>query len=245
MLIREGAARDTTADRRLASSLAFIAGALNTSGFYAIGLYSSNMTGNVSAIADHLAVRDFALAAMYLALVAIFILGAAISTLLINAGRTRRLTGIYALSIFAESVLLAALGGVDLFVADARRGVLMVFGLSFLMGLQNALVTRISNARVRTTHVTGMVTDIGIELANLLSHRRGAQDGAGFDREKLRLHAQTVAAFLLGGAIGVIAYRRIGPALLFAGAAWLLVLAVPGLLAWRAAGAGARAPLGE
>lgn len=236
MLIREGAARDTAADRRLATCLALIAGALNASGFYAIGLYSSNMTGNVSALADHLALGDFALGAMYLALVATFILGAAISTVLIDAGRRRQLTGIYALSIFAESLLLAALGCVDLLVAGERRGMLMVFGLSFLMGLQNALVTRISNARVRTTHVTGMVTDIGIELANLLSHRNGAREESGFDREKLRLHAQTVAAFLLGGMIGVIAYRRIGPVLLFAGAAWLLALAVPGLLAWRAAG---------
>ena len=229
MLIREGEARDTAADRGLAISLALIAGALNASGFYAIGLYSSNMTGNVSALADHIAVGDFRLAALYLALVVIFMLGAAVSALLINAGRRRGRTGIYALSILAESLLLAGLGCVDLFVAGERRGMLMVFGLSFLMGLQNALVTRISNARVRTTHVTGMVTDIGIEIANLLSRPADQAGGraAEFDREKLRLHALTVASFLVGGMAGVIAYRKVGPFLLFGAAVWLMVLADP------------------
>ena len=240
MLIREGEARDIAADRGLAASLALIAGALNAAGFYAIGLYSSNMTGNVSALADHLAVGDFRLAALYLALVAVFILGAAVSTLLINAGRRRRLTGIYALSICVESMLLVGLGCVDLCVAGERHGMLMVFGLSFLMGLQNALVTRISNARVRTTHVTGMVTDIGIEIANLLSRPADRAHGrAEFDREKLRLHALTVAAFLVGGVVGVVAYRGIGSLVLFGAALWLMALAIPGLRAWRGAAPGA------
>ncbi|MEJ1975184.1 MAG: DUF1275 family protein [Acetobacteraceae bacterium] len=48
------------ADRRLACSLAAIAGALNAAGFYAVGFYSSHMTGNTSSIADNLALGDLA-----------------------------------------------------------------------------------------------------------------------------------------------------------------------------------------
>ena len=33
------------------------------------------------------------------------------------------------------------------------------------MGMQNSLVTRLSGAVVRTTHLTGVVTDLGIEAA--------------------------------------------------------------------------------
>ncbi|MET3901247.1 uncharacterized membrane protein YoaK (UPF0700 family) [Devosia sp. UYZn731] len=75
----------------------------------------------------------------------------------------------------------------------------IVLGLSFAMGLQNAATTRISDARVRTTHVSGMATDIGISLASLTIK---AQDADG-SRARLWLHLSTIFAFLLGGVIGV------------------------------------------
>ncbi len=236
MLVREGKARTHEADRGLACSLAFVAGCLNAAGFYAFGFFSGNMTGNTSALADHVALGELSLAARYFALVVLFILGATASTLLINLGRRRGLGSVYLLSVLTEATLLTLLGGVAMIVDITWRGELMVFGLSFLMGLQNALVTRISDARVRTTHVTGMVTDIGIELANLLSSWAGVagERADPTDRRKLALHVQTVIAFLVGGVIGVLAYRHVGPMLLFAMAAVLLALVTPGLVAPRA-----------
>ncbi len=66
------------------------------------------------------------------------------------------------------------------------------------MGLQNAVVTRISDARVRTTHVSGMATDIGIELGIAFDILRGRdrETDAAHNRSKLRLHLYTIAAFL-------------------------------------------------
>ena len=241
MLIQVGDSRGGGADSRLAWSLAAIAGALNAAGFLAAGLYSSNMTGNVSALGDRLALAEWGLALTYLALVVIFVLGAMTSGLLINAGRRRNVTGIYAFSILAEAVLLTGLACADLSLPDAARGAVLGFGFSFLMGLQNAVVTRISNARVRTTHVTGMLTDIGIELGDLLDHALIPQDGgpiprpAGYDADKLRLHGLTVVSFLGGGVLGVIAYTRYGPYFLFGAAFLLLLLAMPGILIRRVA----------
>ena len=236
MLVQQGEARSSEADRHLAWSLAAVAGALNAAGFYALGLYSANMTGNVSALADHLGMGDLAVAAMYLALVVTFIAGALISTLLVNAGRRRGLAGIYAFSVLVEALLLACLGCADLWLPDVARRPALVFGLSFLMGLQNAVVTQISNARVRTTHVTGMVTDIGIELGNLVDLARGSGDDGAvtFNREKLRLHSQTVASFLVGGVLGVLAYKTTGALLLFGISAALLLFAGSHILTLRA-----------
>ena len=238
MLIRLGEARDNRTDARLAWSLAGIAGALNTAGFYADNLYSSNMTGNVSALADHLALADLGMAATYLALVVIFITGAAVSALLINAGRRREMVGIYAFSVLAEGALLIVLAAADLWLSGGSRGAVLAFGLSFLMGMQNAVVTRISNARVRTTHVTGMVTDIGIELGNLADlvwHRRLGRDlRTDYNGAKLRLHAFTVLSFMGGGIVGVLAYRRLGPVFLFGMAVLLLLLALFALIGRRA-----------
>jgi uncharacterized membrane protein YoaK (UPF0700 family) len=239
MLIRLGDERSVGIDRHLGWTLAAIAGALNASGFYAVGLYSSNMTGNISSLADHVALADLRISATYLALVAIFVLGAGVSALLINAGRRRQIAFTYAFSILAEAVLLIGLGCADLWLNGTGHDPLLAYGLSFLMGLQNAVVTRISNARVRTTHVTGMLTDIGIELGNLadlLVHRddqQGREEVASFNKEKLWLHSLTVAAFLIGGVIGVLAYKQIGPYLLFATAGVLALLGLSGILTKR------------
>src|SRR5581483_5190204 len=101
------------------------------------------------------------LAARYFALIVLFIAGATTSTLLINLGQRRRLGSVYLLSVLTEAALLTLVAVLDMMIADpAWRDELMIFGLSFVLGLQNALVTRISGARIRTTHVTGMVTDI-------------------------------------------------------------------------------------
>ena len=237
MLVQEGEGRSSAADRHLAWTLAGVAGALNTAGFYAVGFYSSNMTGNVSALADHLGIGDLATAGPYLAVVVTFVAGATVSTLMINAGR-RHLAGIYAISILVEALLMAALGCAALWLPEMRRGPTLAFGLSFLMGLQNAVVTRISNARVRTTHVTGMVTDIGIELANALdlAGRRGQEAEAAANRERLWLHGQTVLAFLGGGVVGVATFRAAGVLLLFGTAAVLLAISGFGLVTgWRGA----------
>ncbi len=233
MLVREGEARNAATDRRLAFSLAAIAGALNAAGFYAAGLYASNMSGNVSALADHLALGSLAVATVYLVVLAAFIAGAAASTLLISFGRRRSIRGIYACSILAEAALLACLGCAELWLPGVRNGAAGATGLSFVLGLQNATVTRVSGARVRTTHVTGMVTDLGMELANLLDPAfRGDGAQARANRDGLALHGLTVLAFLGGGVVGVVTWRAAGIWLLFGSAALLAILALPG--AWSA-----------
>ncbi|QPB23024.1 YoaK family protein [Rhizobium sp. 007] len=231
MLIRQGHERNEQIDRKLASCLAAIAGALNAAAFYAVGFFSANMTGNISAFSDHIAVGAWISALFYLAIIVTFILGAAVSTLLINAGRRRNIHAIYAYSILTEGILLAILGFADLWLLGEWRAPVLVIGLAFLMGLQNAVVTRISNARVRTTHISGMATDVGIELGMAFDILRGRERPreAQYDRAKLLLHVQTILAFLFGGILGVLVYRSAGGLLLIATAALLLAIAMAGI----------------
>jgi uncharacterized membrane protein YoaK (UPF0700 family) len=231
MLIRQGHERNEQIDRKLASWLAAIAGALNAAAFYAVGFFSANMTGNVSIFSDHIAVGAWLSGLFYLAVVVTFIVGATISTLLINAGRRRNVHGIYAYSILTEALLLAILGCADLWLLGEWRAPVLVTGLAFLMGLQNAVVTRISDARVRTTHISGMATDIGIELGMAFDILRGREPSseARHNRAKLLLHIHTVLAFLLGGIVGVLAYRAVGGFMLIGAAALLLMIAATGI----------------
>ncbi|MCR5942636.1 DUF1275 domain-containing protein [Ochrobactrum sp. XJ1] len=231
MLISQGAARNARINLHLACSLALIAGALNAAAFYAVGFFAANMTGNVSALSDHFATAQWGPGLFFLAIVVTFIIGATVSSLLINAGRRRGIVGIYAYSILLEACLLALLGAADIWLLTVWRPPLLILGLSFLMGLQNATVTRISDARVRTTHVSGMATDIGIELGIAFDILRGREPDihAAENRARLKLHAWTIAAFLLGGVVGVLVYRAIGGYLFLLCAAVLLLIAIGGI----------------
>ncbi|MCL7466543.1 YoaK family protein, partial [Phaeovulum sp. NW3] len=74
-------------DLVLATFLAMIAGAANAGGFFALGHYTSHMTGYLSQLADNLAILQWRLALVSAFAVSAFICGAAFSTLLINWAR--------------------------------------------------------------------------------------------------------------------------------------------------------------
>ncbi|KRA95658.1 hypothetical protein ASD83_18605 [Devosia sp. Root685] len=204
MLISEGHKRTFRLDGQMAVLFAAMAGALNAAGFQAAGFFSANMTGNASSFSDHLALGDWSLAGIFALFLSAFILGAMVSGLLIQWGGTRQSRAKYAYGIVLEGLVVFVLGGADLLQVLPAHG--LVLGLSFAMGIQNAATTRISNARVRTTHVSGMATDIGLGLAGLI----GAQSKDPEATARLRLYSMTMAAFIFGGILGVAAYLAIG-----------------------------------
>ncbi len=200
------------ADRRLGVILAFVAGATNAGGFLAVGQYTSHMSGMVSSIADHLVLGNVRLAAAAALSVAMFVAGSVTTALIVGWGRRRHLRSRHALPLVLEALLLLVFGGLG---ASGAASVLVlpvtVALLCFLMGLQNAVITHISNAVIRTTHVTGLLTDLGIELGTLL-HARLSPAGtfAATEAAKLKLHAALVAAFAVGGLAGASGFKMIG-----------------------------------
>ncbi len=231
MLVQESGERNDGKDIRLACSLAAVAGGLNASAFHAVGFFSANMTGNVSALSDHLALGDAWAVVFLLAILLLFVSGAGLASFLVQVGRRRRLKATFAGVIVLEGLLLLMLGVMEAWGPDAYRRSVLVLGLSFAMGLQNAVVTRISDARVRTTHVSGMATDIGIALGTIvdevLRRRSGGIDVSLMSR--LRLHACTIAAFLAGGVVGVALHRVVDGKLIFGFAGALLAIGTSGL----------------
>jgi uncharacterized membrane protein YoaK (UPF0700 family) len=77
---------------------------------------------------------------------------------------------------------------------------LLAFSLLFAMGLQNSLVTTISSANVRTTHLTGLFTDLGIELSQLFFFKTLKQRYRLITSIRLRL--TIIFFFFLGGMAG-------------------------------------------
>ncbi|WP_375699665.1 YoaK family protein [Pseudophaeobacter sp. TrK17] len=223
MLIKVGNARTSNIDLVLAGLLSSIAGALNAVGFLIAGSFTANMTGNISAFADHLANGAIPIALSFLGLVVAFIWGAAIAALAIQAGERRQLRSVYALAIAAEAIILLLIGTALTRSSATEHETLLVIVLSFVMGLQNAVTTMISQARVRTTHVSGMATDIGIELAALVGGDKSRREAT----PKLWLHSLTLACFAIGGLCGALLFQLVGSWLFMITATLLLLIAVP------------------
>jgi uncharacterized membrane protein YoaK (UPF0700 family) len=229
-------ARTRRANRQLGGVLAFVAGAINAGGFLAVQRYTSHMTGIVSSIADDIVLGQLFLAMAGVSSLLAFVLGAATTALQINWARRRQLQGEFALSLMLEAGLLLLFGllganlelYVDVFVPST------VLLLCFIMGLQNAIITKISNAEIRTTHMTGIVTDIGIELGRLLYWNRSAQGNLQHlvvaNHDKLRIHLTIVALFFIGGLFGAVAFKRMGFLATLPIAALLTAMAAPPLL---------------
>jgi uncharacterized membrane protein YoaK (UPF0700 family) len=223
MLIRVGDERTANIDLALAGLLSSVAGALNAVGFLIAGSFTANMTGNISAFADTLADGAVLVSLSFAGLVVAFIFGAGMAALVIQAGERKKIRSIYALAIAAEAVVLLLLSAALVLAPLGMHETFLVVILSFVMGLQNAVTTMISRARVRTTHVSGMATDIGIELAALVGGDASRQDAL----PKLSLHSLTLACFAVGGVCGAVLFGFVGYWLFVIAAAILLLIAAP------------------
>jgi uncharacterized membrane protein YoaK (UPF0700 family) len=164
-------------------------------------------------------------------------LGAATTAVLVNLARRRHWHSVYALPILLEALLLSLLGllGSHLASLDEFTVPVAALLLCFMMGLQNALITKASDAIIRTTHVTGMVTDLGIELGKLFYWNRHPEDQETpkvlANRPKMRILALLLAAFFSGGLAGAWGFAHLGFIFVAPFVLLLLALAAPHLAA--------------
>lgn len=226
-----GKDRSHEANKQLARFLAFVAGAIDAGGYVATKSYSSHMSGMTSAMANHFATGYLQLAAAGLSSILAFIAGAACTAVLVNWGRRRQMQSEYAFPLIVEAALLVCFGLMGRrfeehhwLLVSATVGL-----LCFTMGLQNAIITKISQKEIRTTHVTGMVTDIGIELGRLFYWNRGEHPGSEevrADRDNLWLLTSLVGLFVVGGIAGTLGFEHVGFTVTLPLAVILMVLAV-------------------
>jgi len=205
--------RSPAANLRLGVCLTFIAGATNAGGFLAVGQYTSHMSGLLSSVADHLVLGQLALVAASLAAIAAFVGGAMTTALMVNWGLRRQLRSAFARPLVLETSLLLVFGlfGAAINLHGELFAPLTVLLLCYIMGLQNAVITKVSNAEIRTTHVTGLITDIGIELGKMVYFNRSpAPNRVVANRRKLRIHLSLVSAFLAGGVAGALGFKLWG-----------------------------------
>ena len=175
--------------------LAFIAGMINVValiGFEHQGV--SHLTATTSRLGAAWVMGDYHSLAQLAALIGSFLAGATISGWLIRDS-VLKLGRRYGAALMLESILLFSS---ILFLR--HHGVVGVYFASCACGLQNAMASTYSGAVVRTTHVTGMFTDIGI----ILGHRLR---GLPADWKRLHLNTLIILGFITGGMSGAFLFR--------------------------------------
>ena len=210
-----GADRTESGNRRLGYLLAFVAGAINAGGFLAVQQYTSHMTGIVSQVADLIALGQYRMAGFGLVCLCAFVSGAACTSFLVNYARSRQLESEYAIPLLLEAALLLTFGILGAGIAQVNGGfvTIIIVLLCFVMGLQNAVITKISGAVIRTTHVTGIATDLGIDLGKALFRKVGRPTTTAEIPPVTRrtpMLAMLLVTFLVGGLAGAIGFQTIG-----------------------------------
>ena len=181
-----------------ASALACVAGMVNVVGYLGFEHQAiTHLTGTTSLLGAALAQGRGLAAAQLAAMIGAFVAGAALSGLLIQDSALR-LGRRYGVALALEAVLLA--GAVPLFEAGRFAGPLLA---AAAIGLQNAMATTYSGAVVRTSHVSGMFTDLGITLGHALR-------GLPVARRRLWLCLVIITSFLAGGLLGALAFAALG-----------------------------------
>lgn len=166
---------------RLAIALSWVGGYANVVVLIHTGMTVSHVTGNLTHLGELAVEHRWPAAWLTGFLPLCFLAGATLAGACEQYAIRRRARLVYVLPIAIEAALLAllsfAISWQDAHAADATPpawrslAFYLVTGVgSLAMGLQNATITRISGAAVRTTHLTGVVTDVGLELAALVGH---------------------------------------------------------------------------
>lgn len=206
MLRHLGAKRTPQHNLKLATLLGLTAGFVNAEGFLGFAVLTTNVTGHAALLAERIALADWHTAQVVALWMFLFLAGAFISSLiLLFTGHNQRYS--YSIAIFIEIIILlfSALLG-QRYDGSLVSKEIFAGSLLFAMGLQNSLVSMISGSVVRTTHLTGTFTDLGIELAQLFKKDDDHQALKG----KIKLRFVIILFFMTGAVAGAYLFHHVG-----------------------------------
>jgi uncharacterized membrane protein YoaK (UPF0700 family) len=221
---RRRTARQTLLATKLTLSvmLPCIAGGINAIGFWAVGMYTSHMTGHATNVGRGILLGQRRLVLTELMFVGCFIAGIMLSTGLIALARARSRAR-HAIVLLIEATIVAGCSLCPQAANGSTAQTTMAALLCFAMGLQNALVTQAFGAVLRTTHLTGICTDLGIETTRLgfwihayVTYRTDKQVSlwreltAEPEWAQLRTHFSVLVSYLGGAMLGSALYLQLG-----------------------------------
>lgn len=192
---------------QLGSLSAFSAGMVNVSSLIIFFAFTSNVTGHYAILAEEISKGNWYQASVVFAWIFMFFIGNFVSNIIIINFNQKNSYAAHSAPLIIEILCLLAIGfyGHFYYQETLWETELMVGIMLFAMGVQNGLTASISNFSVKTTHLTGLTTDVGI-LTAMFTKKEYRENK--FLRSKLSVLLAIAASYLAGGILaGVIYYR--------------------------------------
>jgi Predicted membrane protein len=212
LLIRLKKERTHQEDRRLALWLATSAGLLNAIALGAFGFFPSHMTGNTSQLSSEVSSTDLNDILFFGAIILSFVTGAIAARVIVLWGVIHNVRLIFCQILLLEGILLAGVSLYEIYFHSFSTNREIIIFLCGLMGIHNSTSTQLSSGRVRSTHITGTLTDAGISLASVVVAmlRRDYSKDTAAQKSQLTTHLTTLFSFITGGIAGLILFRWLG-----------------------------------
>jgi len=220
MFSHKGKTRNDKHNLGIASLLSFVAGIVNVVGFMAVSKLTTNVTGHFAYFIDEAFTMRFSQAFHTALYIFFFFLGAFFSNFMVEIYSKFRESLVYIAPTITEAFILMLIAVLGNFLKVNHPDIIAFF-LLFAMGMQNSLVTGISHSVVRTTHLTGLFTDMGIEFSQLFFYKD--QDHKQKLKKSIKLRLTIILMFFLGGITGGFLYQFFGIKTLFFGSLILII----------------------
>ena len=197
-----------------AALLAFIAGFINAVGLLSFEHQSvSHLSGTATLVGIAIQGVNYTSLLKFIGIIFAFVIGAVIAGIFIN-NRDLKLGRNYDTLLLIEAILIL------LAIYFLNNNVMWgQMSLSMACGIQNAMATRYSGAIIRTTHLTGVFTDIGIMIGSFIK-------GEEFDRRKFTLFSLIIIGFILGGVFAAPLFAQLSYKCLYLPLSLCIALAV-------------------
>ena len=193
--------RTLKANLMLASSTAFVAGVTNVAGVIAFLAYTTNITGHVALLARKVTAQELDEVITVFSWLFMFFFGAFVSHFLVRSYEQTSKYKAHAFPILLETIILLAVAiyGNHFFGSSEIERQVIIGAILFSMGLQNSLVSTISGGLIKSSHLTGLFTDFGADLAEWLHPKTAKPDVL---RNRLYIRITVLGFYFLGGLIG-------------------------------------------
>ena len=222
MFRHQGKNRTFIHNLRLATLLSFVAGIVNVTGVLSVKTLTTNVTGHFAYFAEEVIKHNYSAAITFFIFTILFLMGSFTSNFLAELISKKHPDLSHVIPISLEIIVLI---GVGIFGRASQistsDGKWIAFSMLFAMGIQNSLVTKISQSIVRTTHLTGLFTDLGIELSQLFFYKKPEETKKL--KTSIYLRLSIIIFFFLGCISGGFLYLFFKMKTLFLAAFFLVV----------------------
>lgn len=194
--------------------MSFFAGSMNAIAFVGFGTFATHVTGFATLFGVHVAENHWGNAIAALSVPLFFLAGSVISGLCVEARVRRNLVPHYdyvmylASFLLSAAVIVSATQGVDIAPTylHLEKNFIVLSLICLTSGLVNAALSYSSRTTVRITHLTGITTDLGRGIAEMIALRFYGIQTSVVDMRMIHMRALTITAFALGSVFGAYVY---------------------------------------